>query len=248
MPDYPFGIDVSRWQGVIDWDMTIKGEPKVLFAGMRASISWGYQDSFFVRNWVEAKRVGIIRMAYHVVYPVDSPVKQIDNFLRIVGSDLGEFPLVLDVELDQGQTPGLIAASIEACSNLVLAKLGRKPILYSRAQWIDYYVTGGIAKSPPDWLNKHDWWLAHYRDDGTEHAGPPPLPRGVSRERCIIHQTSRKGNGKYYGMASYDLDLNRWQGDLASLMKYAGKSMDFTFEEKVDLLWDIHPEIHKEGM
>lgn len=249
--DKPFGIDVSRHQGAINWDITVKGDPKVIFVGVRASISWGYQDGFFKRNWEESKRLGLLRAAYHVVYPAESPVRQVDNFLQVVGSDLGELPLVLDLELDHGLPAAAIADCVITCSGLILQKSGRKPMIYSRANWINDYITGGASKTPPSWLDEHDWWLAHYTVDGSEHPGPPPLPRGVSRARCKIHQTSRKGQGKYYGMESYDLDLNRWQGDLADLMQYAGGNagveVGLTFGEKVDLLWAHHPELHKKG-
>ncbi len=69
MSEKPFGIDVSRWQGNINWDAVAINKRNVKFVGIRATISWGYVDSWFNRNWVEAKRVGIYRSAYHVVYP-----------------------------------------------------------------------------------------------------------------------------------------------------------------------------------
>jgi len=48
-------------------------QPEVIFAGIRAAVSWGYQDAWFQYNWQEARRVGIVRMAYQVVYPSDMP-------------------------------------------------------------------------------------------------------------------------------------------------------------------------------
>lgn len=252
MSELPFGIDVSRYQGKIDWDKTALYRPQVVFAGIRAAISWGYTDTWFARNWEEAVRVGILPMAYHVVYPGESAERQIDHFLKVIGEERLKplrqgrgMPLVLDVELDHGLAPAKISQAVERCAVLVTQATGRKPIIYSRAQWVDVYITG--VGNPPAWLNQYDWWLAHYNADGSEHAGPPPLPKGVERNRCVIHQTSQKGPGRAMGMESEGVDLNRWQGTLESFKAYAGiggaAPVELSLEEKVCRLWEAHREL-----
>lgn len=219
MSDKPFGIDVSKYQGKIDWDVVAAHNPKVRFTGIRATINWGYTDGWFQRNWSEAKRVGILRTAYHVVYPGESADRQISHLLNTVGSDLGELPLSLDVELDHSLSYSKIAACIFQCVTLLENRSGKKPIIYSRALWIDEHVTGP-GKTPPEWLDQYDWWLAQYLKTPDEHPGPPNLPKGVSRENVIIHQNTQKGNP--FGVETKQLDYDRWQGDLASLYNYAG--------------------------
>ena len=240
MAEKPFGIDVSRWQGSINWDAVAINERKVLFSGIRATISWGYVDSWFNRNWTEAKRVGIARAAYHVLYPGVSAKRQMDNFLKVVGDDLGELPLVLDVELSHNKSTSEITNSILQCASIIEAKTDRKPIIYSRASFIDKYVTG--TRSPGAWLNQFDWWLAHYLRSGEEHAGPPSLPKGVSRNRCIIHQTTPSGES--FGTQSKTLDYNRWQFDKNHYSAYVNQTKILTMAEKIDLLWSAHPELH----
>ncbi|MBN2047115.1 MAG: hypothetical protein JW750_04660 [Anaerolineaceae bacterium] len=241
MSEKPFGIDVSRWQGNINWDAVVLNSKNVRFVGIRATISWGYTDSWFNRNWSEAKRVGLIRAAYHVVYPAVTPSRQMDNFLKAVGDDYGELPLVLDVELTHNKTPEQISSTVLQCSTLLEAKTGRKPIIYSRAGFVDAYMTA--KNTPAAWLNEHDWWLAQYLRSGEEHQGPPTLPKGVVRERCIIHQTT--GSGPGFGVESKVLDYNRWQFDEAHLKKYVGAAYEPTLAEKIELLWNAHPELHK---
>lgn len=249
MNELPFGIDVSRWQGMVDWDKVALFRPQVVFAGIRATINWGYTDGWFARNWEEAVRVGILPMAYHVVYPGESPERQMEHFLKVVGNLTpgSKMPLVLDVELDHAVAPVKISRAVERCAVLITQATGRKPIIYSRAQWVDTYITG--VGAPPAWLNQYDWWLAHYTNGVEEHAGPPPLPKGVERKRCVIHQTSRKGPGKALGMESAEVDLNRWQGTMESLRRYAGIAApganELTLEEMVRRLWAVHPEIHE---
>jgi len=212
MAERAFGIDVSRYQGQMNWDVVAAHRPKVVFAGIRATVSWGYRDSWFTRNWAEAKRVGILRMAYHVVYPGENPQRQIDNFLGMVGNDTGELPLVLDCELDHGQSARTIANNILAQAQLIEARTGRKPILYSRKIWTDVYMAGAT------WLNQYDWWLAIYLNTADEHPGPPPLPKGVTK--WLIHQTT--SHGAPIGVESRQMDYDRWNWDEQAVYRYAG--------------------------
>ncbi len=220
--DLPFGIDVSRYQGIIDWDMTAAHvDPTVEFVIMRAAISWGYKDTYLDRNWAESRRVGIPRGAYHVFYPTEDPVRQMDHFLNCVGEELGEFPLTLDIELSHDATPAQYQANLLRALQYLQEVTHRKPIIYSRATFINAVVTG-TDQEPPDWYADYDWWLAAYLLSGEEHPGPPRLPYGVPRSRVIIHQTSDRGDGPAFGMQSAALDYNRWQFEQAHLDHYAG--------------------------
>ncbi|HMD87773.1 MAG TPA: glycoside hydrolase family 25 protein [Anaerolineaceae bacterium] len=229
----PFGIDVSVYDGTVNWDVVAAHSiPQVVFAGTRATVSWGYIDPQFSRNWSEAKRVSAARMArgslpiyrcaYHVVYPGEDAVRQIDHFMSVVGADHGELPLVLDVELDQGLGHSAIADKVLACIQELARKAGRIPNIYSRALWVDEFITGysnGKLNTPPDWLNFCDWWLAQYLKTPDEDPGPPNLPQGVDRARVVMQQTTDQG--KPIGVASLSADYDRWQGDQASLETYA---------------------------
>ncbi len=141
-------------------------------------------------------------MAYHVVYPSQDADRQVDNFLGMLGSDLGELPPVLDVELDQGQTPTVIANNILRHAQLIEARTGKRPIIYSRASWVDPYMAGAT------WLNNYDWWLAHYLSTPDEHPGPPKLPKTVTK--WLIHQTT--SHGAPIGVESKQMDYDRWNG------------------------------------
>jgi GH25 family lysozyme M1 (1,4-beta-N-acetylmuramidase) len=213
----PLGIDVSKYQLRVDWD-TVRAQG-TKFAGIRSGISWGYTDPEFARNWAEARRVGIARTAYHVLFPGEAPARQVEHWLKIVGRDRGELPLSLDIELDHGYGPDVIRSAVKRASDLVLAADGRRPMLYSAAYWIDTYLTG-LGRTPPGWLNEHWWWLAQYLRTRDEHPGPVRMPRGVTRERVLIHQTT--GSGIPFGVGSLELDLDRWQFDLAHLRAFAG--------------------------
>ena len=228
-----FGVDVSRYQGKIDWDKmdTRPGDP-VVFAGIRATVSWGYQDSWFPRNWAEAKRVGILRMAYHVVFPGEDPIRQISNLMQALGDDIGELPPVLDIELDHGYSPATIIKNIRRQAIEIEARTFKRPILYSRASWVNQFMAGA------DWLNEYDWWIANYlHDQSMEHPGPPLLPKGVGT--YLIHQTSGGYPSAGFGVESKEIDTDRWNASaVEAVYQYAGLVLDVTptVEQRVETL------------
>jgi len=237
--DKPFGIDVSSWQGKIDWEVISAHTPKVHFIGIRSGISWGYSDKWFARNWAEAKRVRILRSAYHVIYPASSALRQMDHLFHLLKEDFGELPITLDMELDHGQSKDRVTSAILECADIIRARSGVQPIVYSRANWIDTHTNEGT------WRNAFKWWLAQYLRENKEHPGPPRLPKGVDREHCIIHQTAAMPPS--FGVESKELDYNRWQGDLMSLYAFVGDTPlepELSVKEKVDRLWKGHPELH----
>jgi len=213
----PFGIDTSSYQGgLIDWqEMKARG---VLFAGMRASVGVRV-DAWFKRNWQKAKEAGIFRTAYCAIWPNIDPVLQANLFISLIKDDPGELPPTLDLEIDAGKSVAEIIKCIETVIKLVTDQIG-KPVLYSRANWVDTYMAGC------KWLNNYDWWLAQYLRTADEHPGPPTLPKTVERSRVIIHQTSQKGT-PMGNIATKQLDLDRWQFDINHLYAYAGKKMSF---------------------
>jgi GH25 family lysozyme M1 (1,4-beta-N-acetylmuramidase) len=249
MTSLPFGLDFSRHQGLVNWNIIAVHEPKVRFAGIRATISWGYIDEQYARNFAECQRIGRVPLPYHVLYPKESVAYQIDNFLNTVRPATGQ-RVVLDCELAHELGAPAIRKSLRACIDYITLETAMPPIIYSRANWIDQYITGinyltGYNPPAPTWLNEYDWWLAQYLSSGVEHSGPPTLPKGVSRQRCIFHQTTDRGVP--YGVQSDGLDYDRWQGDDLSFNKYFGLTaapVEPTDHEILEIMWKNHPELH----
>lgn len=224
----PFGIDISSHQGAIDFDKLAaqSGDLYVHFIGIRATMSWGFQDSRYKANWAGAKRIGRLRTAYHVIYPGQPTKNQCDNFFKFIGDDRGELPETLDLELDHGCSAAQIQDSTLSHAIRFFQETGRRPWIYSRKSWMDYFLTGtkwNASARPPAWLSDYDWWLAQYLNAPVEHPGPVMVPLGVSRDDIIIHQTASHTPGQPFGVESLQLDYNRWQFDLQRLYAIAGK-------------------------
>lgn len=222
MNELPFGVDVSKYQGVINFDKLAAATPKVRFMAMRAGISWGYEDPQFVTNMAGAKRIGVPRIAYHVPYFSEDAKKQTDHIMRIL--DKGGFDpqydrLCIDAEQNNGMTKAAVTQKTAQILELLKNEYERYPMIYSRASWVDLWLD--VGQLPPV-----DWWLANYlkalpAPQYTPEKSPPPLlPKGVGT--WLIHQTGERGNGGKYGMQSYYVDTDRWNGAEEELSAYFG--------------------------
>lgn len=220
-----FGIDLSKWntsadgRRKVDFDAIAAHQPRVAFIGMRAGISWGYQDPWYAYYFQEAARIDRVRLPYHVLFPGQPAQAQMDNFFRILGEiDFSTVPLVLDLELDHGQTVGRITQTTADCLRILTSRTGRTPIIYSRAEWVNRFLRA--AALPPAY-----WWLAQYRFSlpfplyTPEYPSPPTLPGGVTT--WDFHQTSQRG--KSIGAAAmHYMDYNRFNGSEEGLRAFAG--------------------------
>jgi GH25 family lysozyme M1 (1,4-beta-N-acetylmuramidase) len=221
---FAFGIDISRWntspdgKKKVNFDEIADHTPEVTFISMRSGVSWGYQDPWFSFYFKESLRIGRVRIPYHVLFPGESAKAQMDNLFRIIGNvDFAKTPIVLDLELDHGQTMTRITQCTADSIRIIEQRSGRLPIIYSRAGWIDAFLN--VYDLPPV-----DYWLANYLWPRPyplftpEYPSPPVLPRGVNR--WLVHQSTCRGKPIGTPGAKF-MDYNRWNGDKAAVLSYA---------------------------
>ena len=89
------GVDVSRWQGDIDWAKLRRQGAN--FAYIKATEGDDHTDSMFRDNWQAADQAGIPRGAYHFFYWCSKAENQADWFIRHVSKEKGALPPVIDV-------------------------------------------------------------------------------------------------------------------------------------------------------
>ena len=116
-PSWVLGLDVSHYQGTVDWASVLRQGYR--FAFIKATEGTTWTDPEFSANWAGAKGAGLLRGAYHYYEPGDDPGQQADFFLNTVwphgGQPLlapGDLPPVLDIE-----TTGSQSAAERTCLN-----------------------------------------------------------------------------------------------------------------------------------
>ncbi len=194
-----YGIDVSRFQGAIDWDL-VKGSG-VVYAYIQISRSLTDIDVRFPYNWRRAREVGILRGAYQRFQPDQDVLGQARLFLEKLGPlQPGDLPPMLDVEDDGGLPPAVIAQNVKQWMDHVEAALGVKPLIYTGYYfWRDQVGPGDFGD--------HPLWIANYS------AMCPLVP--APWNRWAFHQYS--ASAQIPGITVNTVDVNRFNGTLADL-------------------------------
>jgi lysozyme len=188
------GIDVSHWQGAIDW-AAVRGSG-VDFAFIKATEGATYTDPQFARNWAAAGEAGVMRGAYHYFRPGTDPVKQAENFLRVARIGPNDLPAVLDVETSEGLAGDALLRAVRTWLETVERATGKRPIVYTYPDFWNRYAAGSPGPYP--------LWIASYGRD------QPLVPIGWN-DWTFWQYTS---TGRVPGIAG-DVDQNRFNGGSA---------------------------------
>jgi lysozyme len=151
------GIDVSRYQKVINWKevkaMEVKNV-KIGFVFMKATEGVGNVDEQFRRNWLNAEEQNICKGAYHFFIAGKSGKKQANNFIEIVNLKKGDLPPVIDIEQTYGVGANEIKNEITEWLTTVKKQYNVVPVIYTNIDFYKNYLQEGFDEYPI--------WIAHY--------------------------------------------------------------------------------------
>jgi GH25 family lysozyme M1 (1,4-beta-N-acetylmuramidase) len=211
MANEVLGIDVSRWQGEIEWLRVAQAGYQ--YAVIRATVGDYYTDPKFDVNWRDAQEAGLFVTAYHVTVPGRAPAAQIDRFFKVLGNRDADLPLVLDVELNRkpGTTqifgPAAISDNVLRCADLCEQGDERRPIIYTAA----WFWNANISRSA-QWAT-YPLWVASY--GGSQ----PRMP--VDWRTWTFWQKSNAG--RVPGVSSQNVDINTFNGSLDDFMRMVAR-------------------------
>lgn len=202
------GIDVSYYQGVIDW-AAVKNAG-IDFAIVRVSDGTGFRDPQFARNWRESKANGLVRGVYQFFRPTQDPVAQADLLLAeldaLGGIQPGDLPPVCDLEVRDGRSAAQVVAAMDAWIARVVARTGIKPLIYTSPSFWN-------ALAAPSHEEDNGLWIAHWG------VNAPTVANGWLE--WTFWQTS--ATGRVAGISG-DVDTNLFNGSVDDLRAYAAAS------------------------
>jgi len=190
------GIDVSRWQGDIDWRALRASGVK--FAFIKATEGGDHIDPKFRQNWDGAKAAGIPRGAYHFVWWCRPAHEQVRWFKRHIPRDPDSLPPVLDVEWQHGSQCNRKVSRTQVLEKMriMLAALqehtGKKPIIYTDINFHEDILEGEF--------NDYPYWL---------RSTAAPLKHRYKREKWEFWQFTT--TGRVPGITG-DVDRNAFFG------------------------------------
>ncbi len=158
------GIDVSHWQGSIDWERVARDDISFVMLGTRYN---GNVDPRFRENAEAAARAGVKLGAYIYSYATDVTMAEAeaDFVLDLIKDYPISYPVAFDVEADVQRplSPDLLADMINAFCRKI-ADAGYHPVLYAN----DYWLANEINMDRVDC----DVWVARYE---TRHEFGDPV-------------------------------------------------------------------------
>jgi lysozyme len=153
-PDYCVGVDVSEYQGNIDWEAvdSLEGRP-IRFVFVRATCGNDRKDTQFEANWNGAKKY--IRGAYHYYRPDENSLEQARKFIATVALQPGDLPPVLDIEqLPENQSMERLKIGLRKWLDAVEKHYRRKPIIYSGQRYYEDFLK--------EEFTDYTFWVANY--------------------------------------------------------------------------------------
>jgi lysozyme len=192
------GVDVSRWQGDIDW-MRLRTQG-ANFAFIKATDGGDHLDPMFQKNWRRAKEAGIKRGAYHFFYWCRVASSQAEWFIRNVPKDPDALPPVIDAEYNgessckKRLSRAQYVEKIKVFSDMLERHYGKRPIIYTAPDFYEDNLSGE--------LTNHPFWL--------RSVAAHPSKRYPNR-RWTFWQYS--GSGLSHGVEG-KIDLNVFSGSV----------------------------------
>jgi lysozyme len=188
------GIDVSNWQGDIDWNKVRAAGTQ--FAFIKATEGGDYLDAKFRQNWYGAKRAGIPRGAYHMLFWCRSAREQALWFVRNVPPDADALPPVLDLEWNhhsrscpQNAPPEVALEKVKIILEVMESHTGKRPIIYTDVAFHRDVLEGelagynfwlrSVAAEPHEIFRNRPWLFWQFTTTGHVPGIDVPVDRNV---------------------------------------------------------------------
>lgn len=209
---YPVhGIDVSRFQGPIDWGAA--RDAGIRFAFLKATEGGDLLDPFFKENWRSARRAGVPVGAYHFWYHCRGPEEQARWFIRHVPRERGALPPVLDIEW----TPFSPTCTIRPPAAEVRERAARFLAIVER-----HYGQPAILYSAPDfWEDNQMWRLPGNHEFWLRSVTKHPSERYGGQRWSFWQYT---GTGQVPGIG-VETDINVFAGSETDWQAWLGRRM-----------------------
>jgi lysozyme len=172
---YPVrGVDVSSYQGEIDWQTLSK--EGIDFAYIKATEGSTYVDSRFEYNLENALKTDLYIGVYHFFSFDSSGSAQAAHFIETVPLNDNMLPPVVDLEFygDYKKHPlskDAVAAELDTMLELLAKHYNKKPLIYVTKESYELYLSGGFAEygiwfrnvtGKPKLNDNREWTLWQY--------------------------------------------------------------------------------------
>lgn len=216
------GIDVSRWQGEINWSQVAADDVSFVMLGTRSK---GAVDPYFHRNIQQASAAGVKVGVY--IYSLATTVEMAEAEADFVLDLIHDYPVSYPVAFDmEDSTQGnLSKEELAAIANAFCKKIsdsGYYPIVYANENWLKNKLDMSLMDYPV-WVARYSA-RPSYQNPVMWQATSTGSVKGINGNVDIDFQfkdfsgqipanTWRTINGKRYYYRNYAKQKNAWAQD-----------------------------------
>lgn len=197
--DTEIGIDVSKWQGNINWNKVKNAGASFVVVRLGNQNGYGGElkiDPYFTKNVEGALKAGLEVGVYYFSYATTT--KEAEEQASFILKNISDYDITLPIVFDwenwgSFNTTNMSIIDINKVANAFINKVetsGKVAMLYSSKNYLEKVWFGNNMK----YNNKSNVWLAHYTDKTTYS------------EKYIMWQLC--SNGKIDGISgNVDIDI-----------------------------------------
>lgn len=167
-----WGIDVSHYQGEVDWKKV--KERDVNFVYIKATEGTSHVDECFEKNKKQLEENGLTYGVYHFFSFDSKATEQAKHFIKTIGDMKGNLVPVVDVEYygDKKKHPPKkknVQKQLQKMLDILEEEYGVKPMIYSTEPFYIKYLDGDFDDYPL-WIRNvyfepvHKWKIWQYSD------------------------------------------------------------------------------------
>ena len=149
---YKEGIDVSRYQGFIDWNR-VGAEGNISYVYIKATLI----DPTYATNLYGARQAGLSVGSYHFYRPNADLEGQLANMTSTIIKSQQDLVPLIDIETTGGLPRDEFVEGLQEFVERVTAYYGRHPLLYTYQNFYNRYLVGTF------W--GYNWMIAKYNGD-----------------------------------------------------------------------------------
>ena len=206
---YPVqGVDVSTYQGAIDWP--VLADNGLTFAFIKATEGSSFQDENFKYNWENAGKTHLKVGAYHFFSYETSGATQAENYIKTVPVKDDALPPVVDIEFYGSYTrytapdKETTRRELTELLNRLESHYGKRPIIYTSTKPYATYIA--------DYYNDYPIWIRNFY----------ACPILSDHRQWTFWQYSDKGSLSGYTGYAPNIDLNVYRGSYDEFMAQFG--------------------------
>ena len=151
---YVEGIDVSRYQGVIDWKRVAESQ-QIGYAYVKATEGERLVDRMYRKNLVEARKTGLRVGSYHFYRPNVNWKRQAKHMKKHVKAQEQDLIPIVDVEVRGRVSHAKFIRDLKQFVDEVERYYGCKPLLYTYQNFYNKHLVGHF--------DGYQWMIARYR-------------------------------------------------------------------------------------